>query len=82
MFKELLKAKRRYYGDKGFYPTAIKMNTPIWNELKAEGKAISLKSAHGLTSHSVNGMEIFIDETVSGFEFGFIFKQEFHEEVF
>lgn len=82
MFKELLKAKRHYYGRTSEYPTAVKMNKDTWIELKMEGKAISLKAANGLTSHSVNGMEVFIDDTISGFEFGYLYLSKFYEDVF
>jgi len=82
MFKELLKAKRKYYGQTNWYPTAIKLTHKMWDELKMEGKAISLNSASGLTSHSVNGMEVFLDDTIKDFEFGFHHENKFYTEVF
>lgn len=82
MFKELLKAKRKYYGKYNYYPTAIKLNEQMWTELKMEGKALSMNTASSFSSHSVNGMEVFIDNDVKDFEFGFHFNGEFSKEVF
>ena len=83
MFKELLKAKRRYYGKTSFYPEALKITEATWKEIIDEGKALSMTSKQGLTTHSTNGMEIFFDNNQKEqFVFGFHFQGEFSEEPF
>lgn len=83
MFKDLLKAKRVYYGQAGWYPEAIKVSEQAYRELKLEAKVLSMNAAHGWTSRSVNGMALFIDkDQKEPFIFGFHFNNKFSEQPF
>jgi len=89
MFKELLKEKRKYYGRTNFYPTAIKLTSNMWAELKMEGKAINMNATTGFSplarlgaAGSVNGMLVYIDDTIADFEFGYHYEDGFNKEAF
>lgn len=83
MFKELLKAKRNYYGKMGWYPEAIKISKKAYTELSREAKILSLNANHGWSTRSVNGMILFIDEDQKDdFIFGFHSDNNFSEQPF
>ena len=89
MFKELLSAKRKYYGQAGWYPTAVQMTEATWEEIKLEGKALSMKASHGFSPTpvrgavgSVNGMLVFLKDGIELFNFGFFYEDGFSKEVF
>jgi len=83
MFTELLKAKRKWYGKEGNYPTAIKMTKRAYKELDEEAKVLKIGINQSYTGYSVNGMRIFIDDKQKElFIFGYHYKDKFELQVF
>lgn len=82
MFNELLKAKRKWYGKNGDYPSAIKMSASAFKELDNEAKVLKIGTAQSYSGNSVNGMVIYIDNNIDEFQFGYEYQGKFYETPF
>ena len=84
MFKELIKARQRWYGKNGDYPTAVKITRKTGDELASIGKVIKIGPAEGFRpGYSINGMRIYIDdEQKDTFVFGYAHPTGFSEAPF